>query len=161
MRVVIHAVAGRRPAAAWAVGWLCLALAGCGGPAVGRVTGKVTAGGRPVTQGTIMFIPADGRAAVGQIAGDGTYNLTTIHPGDGALVGSHKVTIHATKVGAATWAEPTSLEAEIKLSKGQKVLVPGKVEWLVPERYSRLETTDLTASVRAGDNTIDFDLPAK
>jgi hypothetical protein len=42
-----------------------------------------------------------------------------------------------------------------------KVLVPGKVDWLLPEKYSRPDTTDLTATVEPGTNTIDFLLPHK
>ena len=36
-----------------------------------------------------------------------------------------------------------------------------KVEWLVPEEYSHHETTPLKAEVTRGENTIDFDLPAR
>ncbi|HEY1376103.1 MAG TPA: hypothetical protein VGF55_04885 [Gemmataceae bacterium] len=129
------------------------------GPQLARVTGAVTVGGKPVTAGTISFIPAAGKAAVGTIGPDGRYSLTTFTADDGALVGDHKVTIHATTVGAGTM-QYASLEDELKGAKG-KVLVPGKVDWVVPERYSALATTDLTATVGPGDQTIDFNLPAK
>ena len=38
--------------------------------------------------------------------------------------------------------------------------VAGKVEWLVPEKYSRPETSGLTAQVEDKNNEIDFDIPA-
>jgi hypothetical protein len=43
---------------------------------------------------------------------------------------------------------------------GGKVLVAGKVEWLVPAKYARPETSGLTATVEGGSNGIDFNLPA-
>jgi hypothetical protein len=138
---------------------LALAATGCEGQKMGQVSGTVTVGGAPVTTGTISFIPADGKAAVGAIGPDGRFTLTTNQPNDGALIGPHKVTIHATKVGGGTMV-PASFEDELKGAKGQ-VLVPGKVEWIVPERYAHLNTTDLTATVNPGPQTIDFNLPAK
>lgn len=139
------------------------AAAGCGGERLGRVTGTVTAGGRLVTSGTVQFIPAAGKAAVASIMPDGTYTLTTYAHGDGALVGTHKVVIHATRVGAGKLVEAKSIEDEIALAKSAsgKVLIPGKVEWLVPERYSAPDTSDLTATVEPGEQTINFDVPAK
>jgi hypothetical protein len=141
---------------------LAVVSCGCsGGERLGTVTGTVKVNGRIVTQGTIMFIPADGKAAVGAIAKDGTYSLTTYASGDGALVGEHRVTILATLVGAGSMA-PASIDDEIAIASGKagnKLLVPGKVEWIVPERYSQLTQTDLTATVKPGKQTIDFDLP--
>jgi hypothetical protein len=133
--------------------------AGCSGAKLGQVSGVVTVDSVPVSTGTIMFVPADGKAAVGSIGAGGRFTLTTFQPDDGALVGSHKVTIHATKVGAGTMV-PASFEEEMKGMKG-KVLVPGRVEWIVPEKYSQLATTDLTATVVPGNQTIDIHLQSK
>src|SRR4051794_23778400 len=59
--------------------------------------------------------------------------------------------------------EPKSLEEEIERAKTPappgKVLIPGKVTWLVPEPYSRLDQSTLKAEVKPGENTIDFDIP--
>src|SRR5260370_767749 len=114
---------------------LTLALSGCGGPKVATVTGKVTIGGKAVTGGKIMFYPESGRMALGEIGPDGSYSLTTFKPGDGALVGPHRVAIESTRVGPGSYEAPKNIEEEIALSKkgvpGGKVLVAGKVEWLV------------------------------
>jgi hypothetical protein len=141
------------------VALILLVAAGCGGPKFGQVSGVVTVDGVPVSGGTIMFVPSDGKGAIGSIGPDGHYTLTTYKPDDGVLVGSHKVTIHATKVGSGTMV-PASFEEELKGMKG-KILVPGKVEWIVPEKYSQLATTELTATVEPGIQTIDFPLHAK
>ena len=140
---------------------LGLWLTGCGGGLrLGSVSGRVTVHGQPVPAGTILFHPADGPTAVGAIGPDGAYTLTTLRSNDGAVVGSHRVTIQATAVGAGSLVDPKSLDAEVKLSRqGGKVLVAGKVSWLVPEKYSRLDTSGLTAQVEPGANAIDFDIP--
>jgi hypothetical protein len=145
---------------------LGMVLTGCsGGPRLGKVSGRVTFNGKPVPTGTIMFYPDAGPAAVGAIGPDGTYTLATIKPGDGAVVGSHRVTIQATTVGPGSLVDPKSFEEEMQLAQRKdpkaKVLVPGKVDWIVQEKYSRPDTTDLTATVLPGTNTIDFLLPLK
>lgn len=139
---------------------LALLLTGCGGLQLGTVSGRVTVNGKPVSNGTIMFHPDEGPTAVGALEPDGKFTLTTVKPGDGAVVGSHRVTIQATSVGAGSLADPKSFDEEVQMSrKGGKVLVAGKVTWLVPEKYSRLEASGLTAKVGPGANTLDFDLP--
>src|ERR1700687_5390629 len=90
---------------------LGMALTGCGGPRLGKVSGRVTVGGKPVTSGTIMFHPDAGPTAVGTIQPDGTYTLTTGKPGDGAVVGAHRVTIQSTTVGEGSLVEPKSIDA--------------------------------------------------
>jgi hypothetical protein len=140
-----------------------LASSGCGGGLqIGQVTGRVTFGGKNVPGGIIMFHPANGPTAVGDIRNDGTYTLTTIKPGDGAIIGMHRVTIQSTRVGSGQLVEPKRFEDELnKGTSGNKILVPGKVEWLVPQRYSQLDTTDLRATVQLGSQTIDFAISDK
>jgi hypothetical protein len=152
----------------WLVG-LCLAcmmLTGCArGPRVVPVRGRVTCNGKPVARDSkITFYPEHGRPSSAAIGEDGTYVLTYLKPGDGALVGEHKVTVKSTKVGPGSLTEPKSVEEELELArKGYppgKWLVAGKVEWLVPQKYSRPETTTLTARVEDKNNEINFDIPA-
>jgi len=140
---------------------LGIAVAGCGGgPRLAKVTGRVTVVGQPLTTGTIMFHPESGPTAVGGINADGTYTLSTLKPGDGAVVGAHRVTIEATKVGPGSMVEAKSLEEEMKLAtKVDRILVAGKVEYLVPQKLSQVDTSGLTAQVEAKANQIDFDLP--
>ena len=141
--------------------WVALIVVGCGSRGMGQVKGKVTVGGVPVTSGAIMFYPAEGPGAVGDIGADGTYTLRTHKPGDGAVVGSHKVAIHSTGVGPGSMQEPKSLDDELRGSPGNsaKILVPGKITWIVPEKYSTPQESPLTAEVKSGQNTIDFDIP--
>ena len=131
------------------------------GPERGVVRGAVTAGGKPVPQGVIRFHPqAGGRPATGTLASDGTYTLTTVKPGDGALLGAHRVTIEAKRLEEGE--VPRSFDEEAKMVKeGRSSKGKGKLVWLVPQRYTRIESSDLTAQVESGENRIDFALPAK
>ncbi|WP_254512784.1 hypothetical protein [Anatilimnocola floriformis] len=135
-------------------------LIGCSDNKLAKVSGTVSVGGQPVPSGTIMFTPSGGPAAVGEIK-NGSYTLTTSKPGDGAWIGSHRVVIQATSIGPSSIVEPKSIEDELATPGAPgKRLVPGKVTWLVPEKYSQLHTTPLTAEVKRGKNDLPFDLPA-
>jgi hypothetical protein len=149
------------------LGLACLLVAGCNqGDQIAPVHGRITYNGKPVTVGKIYFFPEHGRPSAGAIAEDGTYSLTWIKPGDGALVGAHKVAIFSTTVGPGSMVDPPkSVEEEIANSKkgasGGKWLVAGKVDFLVPKKYSRKETSPLTANVEKKDNEINFNIPAE
>ncbi len=123
---------------------------GCGPnrPATAPVHGRVTYNGRPVVAGTIVFQPTHGRPAMGEIQPDGSYKLTTFDAGDGALLGKHTVTIDARRNPKPPPMEGTEAAGP-----------PPKVEWLVPQEYSNPNSSPLTAEVKSGKNTIDFNLP--
>ena len=86
----------------WRTALLCLALpvglAGCGGPKLAPVSGKVTCNGEPVTGGTLIFHPVNdgggleaGAPASAEVHADGSYTLSTNRLADGAMVGRHHV----------------------------------------------------------------------
>lgn len=132
---------------------------GCsGGPVIAPVKGKVTYMGKVIDQGVIMFLPEQGPPATGNIEKDGSFTLTTTRKADGAVVGKHKVIIQATKVGGGSYETPKSIEEENQQSRSNKILVAGKVTWLVPEKYSMDKSSTLTADVKNQPNTIDFDI---
>ncbi len=135
-------------------------LIGCGGSSheeTATVTGKVTYQGKPVTKGRIAFYPPNGRPAMGAIQSDGTYSLTTFEPGDGALLGNHRVTITASKsVGDAPTA--TGFMDEIMQARKGQAQPASKTVWLVPEKYSNRKKSKLQAEVVSGSNTHDFNL---
>lgn len=134
-----------------------LVASGCGSDTV-PVRGKVTFNDQPVPEGTVTFYPeAGGRPSSGQIQPDGTYQLSSKEPGDGALIGEHKVTIEARRVTNAA-PGPKSFAEELA-SEGAPPPPPVQIEWLVPEEYSSVGTTSLTATVEDKSNVIDFNLP--
>ena len=116
-----------------------LLLAGCGPehPETAGVTGKITYQGKAVTEGKIMFYPESGRAAVGTISEDGSYQLTTFDEGDGALLGKHRVTITANQVTGGP-AQPKTFKEELALATQKSSPHSGLpvMTWLVPEEYS-------------------------
>lgn len=121
---------------------LCL-VAGCGGGSgTVPVRGTVTFKGKPVPSGTVTFIPDSGQHATGEIGPDGSYTLTTYKAGDGAVPGSYKVVVVAVQ------------DTSDRLPEERASLPPP----IIPTKYTSVATTDLTAQVKDGENTINFDL---
>lgn len=119
---------------------LLVAVAGCGtsGPEMGDVKGTVTYKGKPLTTGTITFVPeTDGLpTAFAEIQPDGTYVAKTRDFGNGVPIGKHRVMIIAVK------------------DHGPEA----PVEAILPVKYSSDSQSGLTAEVKAGENTVDFPL---
>ena len=128
-----------RRAAVAAVG--LLALAGCQGShemETARVSGVVTLDDKPLTRGTVMFVPTSGRAGIGIIGPSGEFRLSTYHTDDGALVGHHKVSV--------------SIPDDRELNT--KPTIAG-----IPRRYMSAESSGLVAEVKAGEeNVVDLKL---
>jgi len=107
------------------------------------VSGKVTYRGKAVPTGTVMFVPGAGPAATGEIGADGSYKLTTYATGDGAVIGTHKVTV-------------TALQGMGDALPEQRNATPPP---LVPAKYLNGETSGLVAEVKPGvKNEVNFDL---
>lgn len=113
---------------------------GCNsGKPMGRVKGKVTLDGWPVKGLEVNFQPNDpalGTTATGYTQADGTYRLH--YPGDkeGAPAGEYTVSIAGGEADEET---------------GVKVSIPAKYN----------SQSELTRTVVAGENTIDFELTSK
>ena len=124
-----------------AVAVAILTVFGCSGvktPPVGQVGGIVTLDGQPLTKGQVQFLPdsskgTKGRMAVGLIGSDGRFKLTAFKPGDGALVGFHKVVVICEEDMPAF--DPKS--------------PPPPPKSLIPIRYTDANTSGLTAEVKA------------
>jgi len=134
------------------VRWLLLialmlaGVGGCGkksGLETAPVSGKVTYRGKPLPTGTVMFVPSEGPAATGEIGKDGKYKLTTYKTDDGAVIGTHKVTITALQ----------GMEGALpELRSG----TPGP---LIPAKYLTAESSGLTAAVKPKtNNEVNFEL---
>jgi len=140
-----HRCATRWLASGSLLGLLVL-LMGCGaaGLAKGKVKGKVTANGQPVTAGAIIFQPADAKSlatqASGGVGADGTYELATEKPGDGAAVGKHTVSYAPPGDEQAEW-DGTGTPPPIKVSP-----------------YKNLVSKQTEFEVKAGENQLDIEL---
>jgi len=80
-----------------------LTVAGCGGGGefgTEKVSGRVMFQGNPVADASVQFIPQAsregrlaGKAAIGKTDANGRFTLSTYQPGDGAVIGVHKVMV--------------------------------------------------------------------
>jgi len=118
-----------------------LLAAGCGrsgGPTLAPVSGTVTYNGQPLEQGTIIFHPPKGRPSHGKIENGKITEVTTLDPGDGAVVGPNQVAIQS-------------------VERSTDINTPSKL--LIPQRYGNPKESGLTAEVKEGQaNEFTFEL---
>ena len=133
------------------LGLLFVSISGCGGgsppgPERATVKGKVTLDGQPVNGGSITFLPADttkGRVSGGQIQ-NGEYSFT----GDlGPTLGEQTVKIN--------WQKPTGKKAK-DMDTGNELDETAEV---IPNKYHVQSQEKRT--IKAGENSFDFDLKSK
>jgi len=134
--------------------WLVPGLtAGCGRGGdlpTAKAGGVVTIDNKPLANAHVIFTPDNGRAAIGQTAGDGSFTLTTYRSGDGAIVGHHRVTVVAREAGDGQLDRPGAPGIER----------PGRS--LIPETYANTGTSGLAFDVSGErDNTFQIQLSSK
>jgi len=151
-----------------AVGLFLSCSLGCTGGSsnVGQVTGVVTLEGKPLVGAEVIFYPANGRASVGTTDDTGKYELAYIRNENGAVVGEHRVTI-STEVLPKSEYEIELDERdegdggdEVETEEQRRLNSRGQREGL-PPKFSDRKKTELTATVKAGPNEIDFPLKKK
>ena len=121
---------------------LLLLTCGCGedGPERYPVHGYVRYRGKPVTVGTVMFVPERGPATSGVIESDGSYSLR-------AVKGRHQI---------AVTAVPPPSPGVNPMAESEEYTPPAP---LVPSKFSRPITSGLTADVRPDkENAFDLDM---
>lgn len=107
-------------------------------PELGKVTGKITLDGQPLTDASVTFEPKSGAPSIGRTDESGVYVLAYGQDHLGAVSGQH--TVRVSKYG-----EPGS---------------PNDTEDQVPDQFNK--NSKLTANVKIeGENTFDFDLDSK
>jgi hypothetical protein len=125
-------------------------FAGCGdgGPALGKVTGKITLDGKAAPGILVTFVPESGGSpSYGVTELDGQYKLMFTDDKDGAIVGKHKVTLEVQK-------RPS--KDEIEDFKAQGLNVPEYTPVKLPKKYR--SDGALSAEVAKGKNDISFEL---
>lgn len=120
-------------------------------------TGMVTYNGKPLAEATVVFhaqVPALNRsvAAVGRTDAAGRFALRTYRDADGAIAGSHQVTVSKVEI----------------VSPSGRPLVPDETgdvlemfvqKTLIPKRYRLADTSGLSATVtEKGPNQFRFSL---
>ena len=136
--------------------WLLLAVAflsgGCGSganlPDLGTVTGTVTLDGKPLVGVTVKFVPANGRTSSAITDASGKYELTYNADNNGAEVGEH--TVYVMGQGGEGGGNPNEEGGGGDASNVEPFT------GTIPAKYN--EKSTLKKTVKAGDNTIDFEL---
>jgi hypothetical protein len=130
---------------------LTVVLTGCGGRGPTPVQGVVRLEGTPVAGATVLFMPDGqprGRPASGFTQSDGTFQLTTYRPDDGALPGTYRVVIQKTEAakdqGSAERSAMERAKAKFEEKSSQRARKPA-----LPEAYTKFETTPLRCTVPA------------
>lgn len=121
-------------------GIVILLLTGCGGVRLYPVEGTVTYNDKPVADAGIMFHPKSG-GPVGEAVTDtdGKFVIRCMNK-PGLPAGEYNVTVIKQKTtGLAISPDGLSTAGTVK------------IEWLVPEKYSKIEGGPLTATVPAGN----------
>ncbi len=142
-------------------GLLAVVMSACGdgssGPELAPVTGVVTLDGKPVDGATVVFSPKGEAPMSMAITGmDGKFELKTGSGRPGAAVGDHGVGVILSLTTGGS-PPPTSDDGLAPLlpseaAGGQAVAkhVPPRTVWMVPEKYSKPESSGLTATVPSG-----------
>jgi hypothetical protein len=146
-------------------------MAGCGDKAKPvKVNGTVTLDGKPLPGATITFLPAGegGRSASGLSGTDGSFDLTTYKPGDGALAGDYKITVQVLEGDKSNRGQdPMEMDPKaregffMRMSPGGRAKEDARqknAKKTVPEVYMDLKRTPLKCTVPADGNV---DLPLK
>ena len=138
---------------------ICLTVTGCGGapadaPELHPASGVVTYNGEPLANAMVTLISGSGgKVAAGKSDASGTFILMT-NGEDGAVKGTHKVTVSVLPASADGPApEVGSEEYEKMMTEGAE---PAKSP--IPEKYSDAGTSGLTAAIVAGPNQIKVEL---
>lgn len=135
----------RNLVSAWPARLLVVALVsllvGCGQKSpyeLARVHGKVTVDGQPLPMGRVMFAPRAtgnsidaGKPAFGQLQPDGTFVLGTYDDDDGAVVGSHWVTVFGVREEDTKW--PANLPRFSRLN------VPGSAVTVAADKENEID----------------------
>ena len=114
-----------------------LVATGCGEgrPTRVPVSGRVTIDGEPLRYGYVRFVPEGARPSGGRLDADGKFSLSCYADADGAVLGAHKVSVHA--------AEPK----------------PGKgLYWHAPKTYRRYDTSEIEVEIEGPTDAVAIDL---
>jgi hypothetical protein len=114
-----------------------LQLSGCGDgrPTRVPVSGVVLLDGKPLSRGTIKFVPSNGRPSIGKIAEDGRFSLTCYDGGDGAILGVHRVQVSA-----------------------NQIISDNKIQWYAPRKYADFRTSAIEVEITKPLDDLKVDL---
>ena len=130
---------------------LACGLTGCGGaggPDRGAVTGTVSFEGKPIDQGSILFVPVAGKAgsSSGAAITDGKFSIPQEK---GPVVGLNRVEVH--------WPRKTGRKKEVGSPAPPGTMID-EVEEAIPATFNTSST--LEQRIERGNNAVDLKLTA-
>lgn len=128
-----------------AITLVALFVTGCGQSSAvptAAVSGRVTLGDQPVTEGIVSFVSKQGFGASAPLQPDGTYRLQSQH-GAGIPLGAYKVIV-----------QPPAVEINENDPNPQK---PSESS-LIPRKYRDLATSDLEFNIGEEGQVFDIQL---
>jgi len=132
---------------------LALSAAGCG-LARCDVSGKVTYQGKAIVCGCILLVGADGLPITANLSAEGEYEAKQVPVG--------KVDVAVYSLDPARARDPEQARgAEGDLLDKRNWMNPevDRSKWFpIPRRYEMVQTSGLSAELKRGQNTVDFDL---
>lgn len=136
-------------------------VAGCSGstdrPATYPVSGTVMYNGNPITGATVAFWgEGASKAATGVTDSEGKFTLSMFEANDGAVAGTHKITVTKSDPSAPPPADPDAMlnDPSMLTSQMQTQAAQRKApKDIIPARYKDRSSTTLTETVSAdGEN---------
>jgi hypothetical protein len=127
-----------------------LLAAGCG-KSTGTVSGKVLYDGKAVKGGVVTIVTMDGKASgKSDIAEDGSYSVSDLPLGDVRIAVDTRMLKPNPNHARAQKNLPKNVPPEAAASMGGPGAANADRYVAIPERYSELETSQLTYNVVAG-----------
>jgi hypothetical protein len=141
---------------------VCVLALGCGDNSrlpMAPVVGIVTFEGLPVAGAKVSFMATGApRAATGETDAEGRFELTTFEQGDGAILGSHAVTVYKPKQDVQIAGPDPNLDRDAYLAAmdaaAKQAMESQDAGSALPAKYSSAETSDLRVDVVDGDNNV-------
>ena len=137
---------------------LLIGLGGCGAkrPKIGVISGTITHKGRPLNGAALLLYPAgsntsDASPITIPVTDQGTFRITDVPPGE------YKIVVQGTP--GSTQADLRSIPPE-KREEVKKMLGPSNTAPTIPfpDKYKKLQTTDLKCTITDQDQTLNLEL---
>ncbi len=130
------------------------AVGGCAPrrPPTVPVRGTVTLDGMPLGGATVLFQPPSGTPARAVTTDDGSFTLTTFEPGDGALVGRHRVAV--TKFTMSGLSDVGGVTGPVAAGDVRE-------QWVTPKKYATPAESGLEVEVVRGLGAVALELESR
>jgi hypothetical protein len=138
------------------LGWallLAFLVAGCGGPATGTVSGKVSYKDTPLKGGRVTFVCAGNKSASGEIDEEGKYTIEKVPVGEAKIVVETEYL--KPRVRQYQYTAPADNKGDYK---PPDFAANAKKYVQIPDKYTDADNTDKKLTVKSGSQQFDIKL---